>query len=112
MPSPTQPTGAALPAPPLPPTDGADAGDWSLNGLLMPVRCIHWIREPETDFLPNQIDTICMSLSEIDVDAPPGFVAPRDPNPPPPSLGSANPNLAKSAAPIGLGGCITSSTVT
>ena len=39
----------------------------------------------------------------MDVDAPLGFGAPRDPNSPPPNLGSANPNPPKLAAPIGLG---------
>ena len=39
----------------------------------------------------------------MDVNAPPGFDAPGDPNPPPPSPGSANPNPPESAAPIGLG---------
>nr|POE99780.1 hypothetical protein CFP56_18247 [Quercus suber] len=38
----------------------------------------------------------------MDVDAPPRFAAPEDPNPPPPSLGSANPNPHEPAAPIGL----------
>ena len=37
----------------------------------------------------------------MDVDAPPGFGAPGDPNPPPPS--SAIPNPPKPATPIGLG---------
>ena len=39
----------------------------------------------------------------MDFDAPPGFGAPEDPNPPPPS--SANPNLnpLEPAAPIRLG---------
>ena len=37
----------------------------------------------------------------MDVDASPGFGAPGDPNPPPPS--SANPNPPKPATPIGLG---------
>ena len=39
----------------------------------------------------------------MDVDAPPGFGALGDPNPPPPSLGSANLNPPEPAAPIGLG---------
>ena len=39
----------------------------------------------------------------MDVDAPLGFGAHRDPNPPPPSLGSANPNPPKLAILIGLG---------
>ena len=39
----------------------------------------------------------------MDVDAPPGFGAPGDSNPPPPSPGSANPNSPEPAAPIGLG---------
>ena len=39
----------------------------------------------------------------MDVDAPLGFDALGDPNPPPPSPGSANPNPPESAAPIGLG---------
>ncbi|KAF3948471.1 hypothetical protein CMV_025536 [Castanea mollissima] len=39
----------------------------------------------------------------MDVDAPPGFGAPGDHNPPPPSPGSANPNPPEPAAPIGLG---------
>nr|POE48446.1 hypothetical protein CFP56_66089 [Quercus suber]POF06277.1 hypothetical protein CFP56_75741 [Quercus suber] len=37
----------------------------------------------------------------MDVDAPLGFGAPGDPNPPRP--GSANPNLLEPATPIGLG---------
>ena len=39
----------------------------------------------------------------MDVDAPPRFGALGDPNPPPPSLGSANPNPPEPVAPIGLG---------
>ena len=39
----------------------------------------------------------------MDVDAPPGFGALGDPNPPPPSLGSANLNQLELAAPTGLG---------
>lgn len=39
----------------------------------------------------------------MDVDAPPGFGAPGDPNLPPPSPGSVNPNPPEPAAPIGLG---------
>nr|POE98405.1 hypothetical protein CFP56_53152 [Quercus suber] len=39
----------------------------------------------------------------MDVDAPPRFGAPGDPNSPPPSPGSANPNPPELAAPIGLG---------
>ena len=39
----------------------------------------------------------------MDVDAPPRLGAPGDPNPPPPSLGSANPNPPEPVAPIGLG---------
>ena len=58
MPSPTQLTGADRLALLLPSTDRADAGNRSSNGLLMPMRCIHRIREPETDFLPNQTEPI------------------------------------------------------
>ena len=39
----------------------------------------------------------------MDVDAPPGFGAPRDPNLPHPSPGSANPNPLEPTTPIGLG---------
>nr|POE73495.1 hypothetical protein CFP56_33917 [Quercus suber] len=39
----------------------------------------------------------------MDVDAPPRFGAPGDPNLPPPSPGSVNPNPPEPAAPIGLG---------
>nr|POE92208.1 hypothetical protein CFP56_27604 [Quercus suber] len=39
----------------------------------------------------------------MDVDAPPGFGAPRDSNPPPPRPSSANRNPVELAAPIGLG---------
>ena len=39
----------------------------------------------------------------MDVNAPPGFGAPGDLNPPPPSPGSANPNPLELATPIGLG---------
>ena len=39
----------------------------------------------------------------MDVDAPPGFGAPRDSNQPPHSLGNANPNSPEPAVPIGLG---------
>ena len=39
----------------------------------------------------------------MDVNAPLGFGAPEDSNPPPPSPGSANPNPPEPAAPIGLG---------
>ena len=37
-PEPTRPTGADHPAPPLAPTDGADAGERKANGAPMPVR--------------------------------------------------------------------------
>ena len=39
----------------------------------------------------------------MDVNTPPGFIAPEDPNPPPHGPGSANPNPPKPTAPIGLG---------
>ena len=39
----------------------------------------------------------------MDVDAPSGFGVAGDPNPPPPSRGSANPNPPEPATPIGLG---------
>ena len=39
----------------------------------------------------------------MDVDAPPGFGAPRDPNPPLPCPSCANPNPPEPTAPIGLG---------
>ena len=39
----------------------------------------------------------------MDVNAPPRFGAPGDPNPSPRSLGSTNPNLLEPAAPIRLG---------
>ena len=54
----TQSTGADHLALPLPSTDGADAGDRSSNGLLIPVRCIHRIKEPKIDFLPIQTEPI------------------------------------------------------
>ena len=38
----------------------------------------------------------------MDVDALPGFGAPGDPNPPPPSPGIANPKPLELAAPTGL----------
>ena len=44
----------------------------------------------------------------MDVDAPLGFDALGDPNPPPPSPGSAKPNPPKPAAPIGLGASLPS----
>ena len=47
----TQSTGADRLTLPLPSTDGADAGDRSSNGLPIPVRCIHRIKEPKIDFL-------------------------------------------------------------
>ena len=39
----------------------------------------------------------------MDVDAPPGFGAPGEPNPPLPSPGSANLNPLELATPVGLG---------
>ena len=38
----------------------------------------------------------------MDVNTPPGFSAPGDPNPPPPSPGIANPKPLELAAPTGL----------
>ena len=58
MPSPTQLTGADHLALLLPSTDRADVGNQSSNGLSMPMRCIHRIRELKTDFLPNQTEPI------------------------------------------------------
>lgn len=65
MPSPIQSIDVDHSTLPLPPTDRVDAGDWSSNGLPMPVRCIHQIRVPETESLPNQTDTIPAFISEV-----------------------------------------------
>nr|POE80753.1 hypothetical protein CFP56_72652 [Quercus suber] len=60
LPSLRKPTGADRPAPPLPPTDGADAGDRSTNGFTMLVRCSHRIRSPKPSPCPNRTDTMRM----------------------------------------------------
>ena len=53
-PKPTRPTGTDLPAPPLPSTDGADAGDQNTNVVLMPVRWGHRRRKRSTEWEPNR----------------------------------------------------------
>ena len=40
--APIQPTGTDRPAPPLQPTNEAEARDRSAKGIPMPVQCGHW----------------------------------------------------------------------
>ena len=58
LPSPRKPTGADHPAPPFPPTDGADAGDRSAKSFPMLVRCSHQIRSPKPSPYPNRYDAM------------------------------------------------------
>ena len=48
-PEPTKPTSTDLPTSPLPPTNGANAGDQNANRVLIPMRCRHQRRKSETE---------------------------------------------------------------